>query len=192
MLSALQLRTDCSPADLRRLSKKTKDNNQSRRLLSLAAVLDRMNRMDAAHIGGMDRQTLRNWVHRVYDQGPYRFCDVQAGGLEPRLSEEKLAELAAIVEARADRPKEGAAIASPWVNTEAMQTHVDEIACNVASGAHAVLIMDRAAWHTTSKLHMPTNITPILLPSWVPELYPVENVWQYTGQLALESCPRKL
>ena len=73
----------------------------------------------------------------------------------------------------------GAAIASPWVNTEAMQAHVYEIARNVASGAHAVLIMDRAAWHATSKLVMPTNITPILLPSRAPELNPVENIWQY-------------
>ena len=50
MPSALPLRTDYSPADLRRLARKTKDNNQSRRLLSLAAVLDGMNRTDAARI----------------------------------------------------------------------------------------------------------------------------------------------
>ena len=73
----------------------------------------------------------------------------------------------------------GAAIASPWVNTEAMQAHVDEIARNVASGARAVLIMDRAAWNATSKLVMPTKITPILLPSRAPELNLVENIWQY-------------
>jgi len=46
MPSARSLRTDYSPADPRRLTKKTK-NNQSRRLLSLAAVLDGMNRTDA-------------------------------------------------------------------------------------------------------------------------------------------------
>ena len=60
-----------------------------------------------------------------------------------------------------------------------MQAHVDETARKVASGAHAVLIMDRAAWHATCKLVMPTNITPILLPSRAPELNPVENIWQY-------------
>ena len=70
MPSALSLRTDYSPGELRRLAKKTKDNNQSRRLLSLAAVLDGMNRTDAARIGGMDRQTLRDWVHRFNNQGP--------------------------------------------------------------------------------------------------------------------------
>ena len=62
-----------------------------------------------------------------------------------------------------------------------MQAHVDQIARNVASGAHAVLSMDRAAWHATSKVVMPTNITPILLPSRAPELNPVENIWQYMG-----------
>jgi len=50
MPSALPLRTDYSPAALRRLAWKTKDNNRSRRLLSLAAVLDGMNRTDAARI----------------------------------------------------------------------------------------------------------------------------------------------
>ena len=72
----------------------------------------------------------------------------------------------------------GAAIASSWVNTEAMQTHVNEIALNVASGAYAVLIMDRAAWRAASKLVMPTKITPLLLRSRAPELNMVENIWQ--------------
>jgi transposase len=107
MPSALSLRTDYSPAELRRLAKKTKDNNQSRRLLSLAAVLDGMNRTDAARIGGMDRQTLRDWVHRFNNQGPDGLRDVHAGGVEPRLSADKLAELAAIVEAGPDREKDG-------------------------------------------------------------------------------------
>jgi transposase len=60
-----------------------------------------------------------------------------------------------------------------------MQFHIDEISRHVAPGAHAVLLMDRAGWHTTAKLDMPKNITPIFLPSRAPELNPVENVWQY-------------
>ncbi len=39
--------------------------------------------------------------------------------------------------------------------------------------------MDRAGWHTTSKLKLPKNLTIILLPSRAPELNPVENIWQY-------------
>src|ERR1700676_2505433 len=75
MPSAVTLRTDFSASELRRQAKRSKDNNQSRRLLSLAAVLDGMNRTDAARIGGMDRQTLRDWVHRVNEAGPDREVD---------------------------------------------------------------------------------------------------------------------
>jgi len=60
-----------------------------------------------------------------------------------------------------------------------MQLHLDEISRHVAVGAHAVLLLDRAGWHTTRNLNVPENITPIFLPSRAPELNPVENVWQY-------------
>ena len=62
MASAVGLRDDYSAAELRRLAATTKNASQSRRLLSLAAVLDGMNRTEAARIGGMNRQTLRDWV----------------------------------------------------------------------------------------------------------------------------------
>ena len=45
-----------------------------------------------------------------------------------------------------------------------------------------MLLLDRAGWHTTGKLDVPDNITPIFLPSRAPELNPVENVWQYLRQ----------
>lgn len=70
----------------------------------------------------------------------------------------------------------------PYADTEAMQAHINEISRHVARGAHAVLLMDRAGWHTTAKLNVPKNITPIFLPSRAPELNPVENVWQYLRQ----------
>ena len=67
----------------------------------------------------------------------------------------------------------------PWANTEAMQLHLNEISKYVARKAHAVVLMDRAGWHTTGKLDVPKNLTIILLPSRSPELNPVENIWQY-------------
>ena len=67
----------------------------------------------------------------------------------------------------------------PTANTEAMQMHLDEISSQVARGAHAVVLMDRAGWHTTDKLKIPKNLTIILLPSRSPELNPVENLWQF-------------
>ena len=66
----------------------------------------------------------------------------------------------------------GAAIVLPRCNTQAMQSHLDEIASQVTPGAHAVLILDQAGWHTTAKLDIPPNITS-------PELNPVENIWQF-------------
>jgi hypothetical protein len=73
----------------------------------------------------------------------------------------------------------GAALAWPYADTEAMQKHVDEISRRVARGALAVLLLDRAGWHTTEKLNIPKNMTMIFLPSRSPELNPVENIWQY-------------
>ena len=59
MPAAVRMRSDFSAEELRRLAAATKNANQSRRLLSLAAILDGMSRTEAARIGGMDRQTLR-------------------------------------------------------------------------------------------------------------------------------------
>jgi hypothetical protein len=63
-----------------------------------------------------------------------------------------------------------------------MQLHLDEISRNVTDVARAVLLLDRAGWHTTTKLEVPDNIMPIFLPSRAPELKPVESVWQYLRQ----------
>jgi len=81
----------------------------------------------------------------------------------------------------------GAALLMPYANTEAMQMHLIEISRQIARKAHAVLLMDRAGWHTTGKLNVPKNITIILLPSRSPELNPVENIWQYIRQNWLSS-----
>lgn len=60
MPRTVEIKPSHTPSQLRRLAASTEDANQIRRLLSIAAVLDRMNRADAARIGGMDRQTLRD------------------------------------------------------------------------------------------------------------------------------------
>jgi transposase len=59
-----------------------------------------------------------------------------------------------------------------------MQSHLDEISSQVAAGAHALLILDQAGWHTSTKLTIPPNITLLRLPPRSPELNPVENIWQ--------------
>jgi hypothetical protein len=62
----------------------------------------------------------------------------------------------------------GAALAMPYADTQAMQLRLDEISRAVARGAHAVLLLDRAGWHTTGRLALPKNITLIFLPSRAP------------------------
>src|SRR6516165_3306011 len=99
MPSAVRLREDYTAEELRALARRWKTVNQSRRLLSLAAVRDGMDRGAAAKIGGMDRQTLRDWVHRFNASGPEGLIDNWTAGPKPRLSEEQLAQFAQIVEA---------------------------------------------------------------------------------------------
>lgn len=104
---AVELRTDFSAKELRKLAKRSKDNRQARRLLSLAAVVDGMSREEAARIGGMDRQTLRDWVHRFNRLGPDGLLDIHGGGPVARLSAEQKITLAALIEAGPDFDRDG-------------------------------------------------------------------------------------
>jgi hypothetical protein len=89
MPSAVRLREDYSAATLRGLARRSKDVNQSRRLLSLVGVRDGMDRGAAARIGGMDRQTLRDCVHRFNALGPEGLIDNRTEAPKPRLSEDQ-------------------------------------------------------------------------------------------------------
>ena len=72
-----------------------------------------------------------------------------------------------------------AGLVLPRCNTHAMALHLDEISHAVAPGAHAVVLLDQAGWHTSTKLAPPDNITLLPLPAKCPELNPAENVWQF-------------
>lgn len=67
----------------------------------------------------------------------------------------------------------------PYADTHSMNLHLIEISAAVDPGAHAVILVDQAGWHTTPKLGVPDNITLMELPPPAPELNPVENIWQY-------------
>ncbi len=107
MPAAVAIRTDYSASQVRRLASSSRHANQSRRLLSLAAVLDGMSRDEAARIGGMDRQTLRDWVHRFNAEGPDGLKDIRSKGHPPRLTPEQLTAFAEIVETGPDRATDG-------------------------------------------------------------------------------------
>lgn len=107
MGNAIGITGSWTGSELRRLAASSKHANQSRRLLSLAAVLDGMNRTEAARIGGMDRQTLRDWVHRFNDHGPEGLKDDWARPKPRRLNEAQQAELVHLVETGPDRAVHG-------------------------------------------------------------------------------------
>jgi transposase len=107
MSAAIPVRDDFSADELRRLAGRVKDANQARRLLAIAAVYDGMDREEAASIGGMDRQTLRDWVHRFNEQGPEGLINIKPPGRRSRLSEEHKEELCRLVEAGPDPQTDG-------------------------------------------------------------------------------------
>jgi hypothetical protein len=69
---AIPVRTDYTAGEVRRFAQRAKDAAQARRLLAIAAVLEGASREEAAKIGGMDRQTLRDWVIRFQRAGSGR------------------------------------------------------------------------------------------------------------------------
>jgi transposase len=73
----------------------------------LAAVREGKSREEAARIGAMDRQTLRDWVHAFNAQGPAGLINAKAPGPKPKLSSEQRTAFAAIVEAGPDRERDG-------------------------------------------------------------------------------------
>ena len=118
---------------------------------------------DEARIGQKNKIT-RRWAKR---------------GIRPRAPKDQRTKSAWIFGAICPARGVGAALVLPHGNTQAMQWHLDEIATQVSPGAHAILIVDQAGWHTTGKLLVPPNITLVLLPPRSPELNPVENIWQF-------------
>ena len=98
MGQAIAVRRDYTSGKLRRLAQRTKNAAQTCRLLAIAAVFDGASREEAAKIGGMDRQTLRDWVIRFNEQGPDGLINIPSPGAPAKLDETHKAFLARIVE----------------------------------------------------------------------------------------------
>jgi len=94
----IAVRIDYTADQLRRLARRTKDVAQARRLLAIAAVLDGASRAEAAQTGGMDRQTLRDWVIRFNEQGPDGLTNIPSPGVPPKLDAGHRAFLGRLVE----------------------------------------------------------------------------------------------
>ncbi len=98
MPMSLPLRVDFDAVQSRAAAKKTKDGPQARRLLALAAIYDGASRTEAALIGGVTLQIVRDWVLKFNADGPEGLLDRKAPGQPSRLNDAHRAALAAVIE----------------------------------------------------------------------------------------------
>jgi transposase len=100
-------RLELGAGELRREARRCRDPAAGRRMLALAVVLEGGSREVAARNAGMDRQTLRDWVHRYNAEGLAGLRDRHRPGRTPRLTPGQMKELAAVVEAGPDPAQDG-------------------------------------------------------------------------------------
>ena len=96
-MAALAIRDDIAADALRHRARRERDGRVSARLIAIANALEGMDRASAARLAGMDRQTLRDWVHRYNAEGIAGLCNRPLPGRAPKLSEGQMAALKAIV-----------------------------------------------------------------------------------------------
>ena len=103
MSAAVEItRTDHLPVELRAFAARSDTVAKARRLLAIAMVLEGASRLDAARQSGMDRQTLRDWVHRYNEHGVDALASRKPPGAAPKLSEAQMRELRGLVLAGPD------------------------------------------------------------------------------------------
>ena len=100
-------RTDHTADELRGKARRSKDPDQARRILAIAMVLDGRSRTEAAVAAGMQRQTLRDWVHRYNAEGIVGLVDRPRPGRPASMSVTQLAELDGIVERQPEIATDG-------------------------------------------------------------------------------------
>lgn len=95
-------RLELSAPKLRRLASRSRDGRVACRILAIAHVLEGSSRADAVAASGMDRQTLRDWVHRYNHEGLGGLSDARRSGRPPALSAEQMQDLRELVLAGPD------------------------------------------------------------------------------------------
>src|SRR5690348_16765364 len=94
---AVAIAKERTPAGLRALARRERDGRVSARLLAPANTLDGMSREEAARAAGMDRQTLRDWVHRYNAEGVAGLRDRPRPGRPCALDRGRQAGLQAVI-----------------------------------------------------------------------------------------------
>ena len=127
---------------------------------------------------GTEEDDVEIWFqdeHRIGQQGSLTRIWARKG-TRPRVSRQQQFISAYIFGAVCPEKDKGAAVIMPRANTSSMQAHLDEIGEQIEKGKHAVVVLDKAGWHTSKNLHIPTNISLLPLPPYSPELNPQEQV----------------
>jgi transposase len=107
MAGLLITRTDMSAAELRAAARASADAKQALRILAIAMALDGFSRAEAAGLCGMDRQTLRDWIHRYNEEGLNGLADRARSGRPASLSWVEQGKVASWVEQGADLARDG-------------------------------------------------------------------------------------
>jgi transposase len=199
---AIPVKRRLGATDLRKRACASQDTDQARRLLALAAVLDGQSRGAAARIGGMDRQTLRDWVHAYNAKGPNGLINATSPGRPPKLTKAQKEKLRPIIVAGPDPVKDGVV---RWRCVDLKRVIKDRFDVDLGEIGVGHLLKElgfsyvsarprhpeqspqaiedfKAGWHTSYKLEEPANITMLQLPPKSPELNAQENIWQYLRQ----------
>ena len=134
--------------ELRALAKRSRDADQARRFLSIAAVLDGASRAEAAKIGGMDRQTLRDWIHRFNEDGPDGLINHTAPGPTPKLTKKQKAKLAALVEQGPIPAIHGVV---RWRAVDLMQWIYDEFGISISDSTVYRILDDLGFSHVSAR-----------------------------------------
>jgi transposase len=98
MSRPIRLRDGFDASQLRVLARKSKDGPQARRLLALAAIYDGATRTEAAKIGGVGLQIIRDWVLRFNARGPDGLVDGKSPGHPPKLNDAQRQAVARMIE----------------------------------------------------------------------------------------------
>ncbi len=159
MPAAIRIRSDYDGEAVRGLAKRRKDARQSRRLLALAAIYDGMSRWQAARVGGMDRQTLRDWVHRFNEEGPDGLLNRPPPGRQSWLSADQMRALAQIIETGPDPETDGVV---RWRRIDLKQVIEERFGIVYAERSISKLLADLGFVHISARPQHPKQSPEVI------------------------------
>ena len=183
-------RLDLTASELRKAASGEKDSSAARRILALALVLDGVDRRTAAETCGMDRQTLRDWVHRFNAAGLAGLRNLKSPGPGSKLTARQQAELAELVEAGPDPAVHGVVrwrridLRDELQRRFGVTLHERSVGKVLAKLGYRKLSVrpphpqadeeaqESAGYHIAAALTIPENVTLVRLPPYAPEAQP--------------------